>query len=101
MSGREEIREQISVLNEIVESNPCQMPDYVMKAIAVGARFAMKRYVMNKQQAADYFGVSVKTIDRWREKHNFPCEDSNGNKSVSISVDKMLEWKRNNTSVWR
>lgn len=100
MSGREEIKEQMVVLEEIVEQNPCQMPDYVMRAIALGAKFVMHRYVMNKQQVADYFGVSIKTIDRWRDKHGFPCEDSNGNKAVSICVDKMLEWKRSHEDVW-
>lgn len=101
MSGRDEMKEQIAIFEDMVEHNPCGMPDYVMRAVALGAKFAMKKFVMNKQQVADYFGVSVKTIDRWREKHDFPCDDSNGNKSVSVYVDKMLEWKKAHEDVWR
>lgn len=95
------MKETMAMLGDIAEHNPCMMPDYMLKALSVGARFMMRKLVMNKQQAADYFGVSTKTIDRWREKHDFPCDDSNGYKCVSISVDKLIEWKKTHEDVWR
>lgn len=86
----------MEVLEEIITENPCQMPDYLMKGLAMGAKFFMRRFVMSKMQVADYFGVDERTIDRWRKTKDFPEPFDDGRRSVSFSVDTILEWKRKN-----
>lgn len=100
MSGKEQMREQMKALNDLMEYNPCDMPDHVYVGMAGLIRFFISRYKINKQKCADLFGVTPKTIERWRDKHNFPIEDSNGDKCVSVKADKLFKWMQKNEKVF-
>lgn len=91
--GQEEIIEILDTLRQLCDENPCNVPDHVFANMAAGFKFLLGCIRINKQQAADLFGVTPKTIDRWRKEKNFPCEDSNGGKCVSIKVDMLVDWK--------
>lgn len=98
MSGKEELLEQIEIMNELAEANICRMNDSLLHGMAEGLRALISREYhrgFSKEDVARYLGVSTRTLERWREKYaDFPDGVHRGTKEVSFDCEEIVMWKK-------
>lgn len=103
MSGKEELKKQLAIMDEMVDSNVCSIPDPVLLSIAEALRGITGRQYkteLSKEKVALYFSVSTRTIDRWIENKGFPKGHRDGHHELSFSLDEVIEWKHNNIDLF-
>lgn len=100
MNGREELREEVKLVDLIIEDNPCGMSSEMFSILAKGLRALIKDHTdgkMSRSHVARYFGVTERTIIRWEEERGFPKPHRNGFQNLSYNVDEIVIWKKNNS----
>lgn len=99
MTGKEEFDEQLAILEELSNGNPCNMPDPLFRGLAHGLRALISSECegkMSQEEVAEYFHVSVRTIRRWEsdESLEFPKGHRHGHRELSYDSDKIVRWGR-------
>lgn len=103
MTGKEEFRRQLNLLNDLSEENPCGLPDVVYHAFASGLRNFIGGNVdttMSMDSVAKYFGVSARTIRRWMEERDFPQPHRHGFQKKAFNAVEIMEWKKKNKDLF-
>lgn len=99
MNGREELREEVKLVELMIEENPCKMPDGIFSVLAKGLKALVKEHTegrMSRSDVASHFHVSERTIQRWEEERDFPKPHRHGHKELSYNADEIIRWKMNN-----
>ena len=98
MSGKQELLEQIEIMNELAEANVCRMNDALLHGMAGGLRALISREYhrgFSKEDVARYYHVSTRTLERWRDKYkDFPEPIHRGSKEVSYDCEDVVKWKK-------
>lgn len=84
-------------LSVIVEENPCGWGDTVLSTLGESLDMLVSERTkagVTLMELADYYHVSVRTIQRWRNDFNdFPSPIDPYAKTLSFPVDDVVEWK--------
>lgn len=99
MSARTELSEQIRIIADMVEMNPCSMSDEALTSIGDALRTIIGReyrQFMTLEMVSIWLGVSVKTIERWQESRNFPRCKVKGKTGHLFYVADVVSWCRRN-----
>ena len=98
MSGKQELLEQIGIMEELAEANVCRMNDTLLHGMAEGLRALISREYhrgFSKEDVARYYCVSTRTLERWRERYeDFPMPAHRGTKEVSYDCEDIVKWKK-------
>ena len=98
MTGREELLEQIRIMDEMARANVCRANDGMLRGLANGLKaLVSKEYArgLSREDVARYYGVSTRTLERWRERYeDFPTPRHWGSKEVSYDADEVIRWKK-------
>lgn len=104
MSGKQELLEQIGIMEELAEANVCRMNDTLLHGMAEGLRALISREYhrgFSKEDVARYFKVSTRTLERWRDKYqDFPVPIHQGSKDVSYDCEEVVKWKKKHTDLF-
>lgn len=87
----------------MARENPCGWSDGTLSAIADGISVLVSertRCGLTMLQVADYFGVTIRTLERWRKRYaDFPEPIDPYAKTLSFPTDKIVSWKVEHASL--
>lgn len=97
MKGKRKLIEVIDTVKTMAGENPCGWSDDTLYYIASGISVLIGEKTgagLTTLQVAEYFGVTIRTIERWRKKFNdFPEPLDPYAKTLAFPTDKIVSWK--------
>lgn len=97
MKGKHRLINILDTLGVMARENPCGWNDTTLSMIADGISAIVGERTRNgltMLQVAEYFGVTIRTLERWRRRFgDFPEPIDPYAKTLAFPADKIVSWK--------